>query len=116
MKFQGNLVVIGALLVFGLLATKWDDVSPLYSVAMSKLEKFFPEGTKWYPPGSPKCGTGDTGRNVGCFVIEGEPLEGIALTLALIGALVFVVAVVAYIIWSIKKQKRQKSLDSQNPS
>ena len=104
-----NLIGIGTLLVFGL-------VSSALAETTLKIEKFLPEGTKWYPPGSPKCGTGDTGRNVGCFVIEGEPLEGIALTLALVGALVFAVAVVAYIIWSIKKQKRQQSLDSQNPS
>ena len=111
MKIQGNLVVIGALLVFGLLATKWDDVSPLYSVAMSKMEIFYPEGTKWYPPGSQECYRGGGGGNLGCFVTDGEPLEGTALTLALVGALVFAVAVVAFIIWSIKKQKRQQSID-----
>ena len=100
MKFRGNIVGIGALLVFGLLAAFWDDVS-----------QFLPEGTKYYPPGSQECYTGSGRGNLGCFITEGEPLEGIALTHALVGALVFAVAVVAYIIWSIKKQKRQQSLD-----
>ena len=71
MKFRGNLVSIGALLVFGLLAAFWDDVS-----------QFLPEGTKYLPPGSEECLRGGRGANLGCFITGREPLEGIAQVLA----------------------------------
>ena len=104
-----NLNGTGTLLAFGF-------VSSALAETTLKIEKFLPEGTKYYPPGSPEAYENCRDGYHGCYVSEGEPLEGIAQVLALVGALVFVVAVVAYIIWSIKKQKRQQSLDSQNPS
>ena len=104
-----NLIGTGTLWAFGL------DFSA-HAETKLKIEEFLPEGTTYYRPGSPEAYENCRDGHVGCYVTEREPLEGIALTLALIGALVFVVAVVAYIIWSIKKQKRQQSLDPQNPS
>jgi hypothetical protein len=80
----------------------------LVSSALAETKK-----GKWYPPGSPECyaggGSGSSG-NLGCIIYEGEPLEGIALALAIIGTLVFAASIVAYIIWSIRKDKRQQSL------
>ena len=66
-----------------------------------KIEKFLPEGTKYYPPGSPEAYENCRDGYHGCYVSEGEPLEGIALALALVLALVFAASIVVYIIWSI---------------
>ena len=67
MKLRGNLVAAGALLVFGLVAAFWDDVS-----------QFLPEGTKYYPPGSQECYDGGGGGNLGCFKFQTDWMEGAA--------------------------------------
>ena len=72
-------------------------VSSALAETTLKIEKFLPEGTKYYPPGSPEAYENCRDGYHGCYVSEGEPLEGIALALAL----VFAASIVVYIIWSI---------------
>ena len=99
-----NLIGIGTLLAFGL-------VSSALVENKLKIEKYLPEGAKYYPPGSPEAYENCRDGHVGCYGTGGEPLEGIALALALVGVLVFAASVVAFIIWSNKKTKRQQSLE-----
>ena len=96
-----NLIGIGTLWAFGLVFSAHD--------AIADVEKYLDENATYYPPGSPGAYENCKYGREGCWVIESEPLEGIALALALVGALVFAVSVVAFIIWSNKKNKRQQS-------
>ena len=98
-----NLISIGTLWAFGLVFSAHD--------AIADVEKYLDENATYYPPGSPGAYENCKYGQDGCWIIESEPLEGIALALALVGALVFAVSVVAFIIWSNKKNKRQQSLE-----
>ena len=104
-----NLNGTGTLLAFGLVSSAKAQTFKAPSLFTER-----PDPTskgKYYPPGSPECSMGGTATVGGCTVYKDHQLEGVPLALALVGVLVFAVSVVAIIIWSNKKNKRQKSLE-----
>ena len=112
MRLIKNLNGTGTLLAFGLVSSAKAQTHTVIGPVPFDEERPDPTSKgKYYPPGSPECSMGGTATVGGCTVYKDHQLEGVPLALALVGVLVFAVSVVAIIIWSNKKNKRQKSLE-----